>query len=539
MKAPAQPSAHILVVDDDSIVRNYLAASLRMHSHTVTQAESAAAARRLIQGMGTAVFDAVVTDFWMPEETGLSLLAWIRRLDPCLAGIIVTAEGEKQLIADSLHQGVYDFHEKPVSVAPFAASVCSAVRHTLRQRALRAAESAIRDVAYLQRALTRIHSPQLKDRVDVCFFPKQEVGGDFASVFPVGEHQFLVIATDVSGHDLRAAFAASYFQGVVRGMMEQRARIEEVFTFFNSLLLRNWDPSENAGQGTTVDISLAACAILVDTETQTARVINCGFPIPFYCGKQKTHLLLDQGSSPLGWFPDTDLRVTVVPIVDGGTITLWSDGVEDLAASLGVDPHGLTLALRRSIAAGHRHPEFLRGARDDIMSIVVRTDVDPSTSINEEILLRQTVRGNTEAQINDYQEFWARTLNLALPDLPESIRYAILLCTREAVLNALKHGCKGNANHAALLEMSVQQDSSRVQVYISDPGDGHVFDLDDYEQQASADMLTEHRGLILISHLCDQLISERNGAELTLVFNLNPEFVSDLPSHASALQSRT
>ncbi|HRE84136.1 MAG TPA: SpoIIE family protein phosphatase, partial [Opitutaceae bacterium] len=89
---------------------------------------------------------------------------------------------------------------------------------------------------------------------------------------------------------------------VVRGMMEQRARIEDVFKFFNSLLLRDWDPGENAGQGTTVDISLAACAILVDTETRTARVINCGFPIPFYCGKQKTHLLLDQGSSPLGWF---------------------------------------------------------------------------------------------------------------------------------------------------------------------------------------------------------------------------------------------
>ncbi|HRE83910.1 MAG TPA: response regulator [Opitutaceae bacterium] len=80
MKAPAQPSAHILVVDDDSIVRNYLAASLRMHSYTVTQAESAAAARRLIQGLGTAAFDAVVTDFRMPEETGLSLLAWIRSL---------------------------------------------------------------------------------------------------------------------------------------------------------------------------------------------------------------------------------------------------------------------------------------------------------------------------------------------------------------------------------------------------------------------------------------------------------------------------
>ncbi|HRE84137.1 MAG TPA: ATP-binding protein, partial [Opitutaceae bacterium] len=232
-------------------------------------------------------------------------------------------------------------------------------------------------------------------------------------------------------------------------------------------------------------------------------------------------------------------KVTVVPIVDGGTISLWSDGVEDLAASLGVDPFGLTLGLRRSIASGQRHPEFLRGARDDIMSIVVRTDVDPTTSVNDEIILRQTLRGNTESQINEYQEFWARTLSLALPDLSEAARYAILLCTREAVLNALKHGCKGSANHAVLLEISLQPDLSRVQVYICDPGEGHTFDLDTYEPQASADMLTEHRGLILISHLCDQLISERNGAELTLLFNLNPESASDLPSHATALQSGT
>jgi len=57
--------------------------------------------------------------------------------------------------------------------------------------------------------------------VHICFRPMHQASGDFVGVFNSKENTKRIIAGDVSGHDLRAAYFSTFSQGVVRGMMHR------------------------------------------------------------------------------------------------------------------------------------------------------------------------------------------------------------------------------------------------------------------------------------------------------------------------------
>ena len=62
----------------------------------------------------------------------------------------------------------------------------------------------------------------------VCYHPCHEAGGDSVSFFALDASRVLIVAADVSGHDLKSAFISAYFQGMLRGMVEQHASIKDV-----------------------------------------------------------------------------------------------------------------------------------------------------------------------------------------------------------------------------------------------------------------------------------------------------------------------
>jgi CheY-like chemotaxis protein/anti-sigma regulatory factor (Ser/Thr protein kinase) len=499
--------------------------SLEAQHYQVVAASNVPEARGALEGGRWTEFDAVVTDYRMPGEDGLSLMAWLRQQDPTLATIMVTAEGEKHLVAESLRGGAHDFLDKPINVADFVTAVSQACHTTLHQRQLRSAECAIRQVAGVQHALVRMHAGVLQNRIDICFFPKQEAGGDFVSVFPIGQNRLLVLATDVSGHDLRAAFISSYFQGIVRGMLEQHAGIGDIFRFFNRFLVEEWNRPGNWGADSHIETSMAACAVCLDLSAGHLEVLDCGFPAPLYIdGQGEVVSLLKEGSTPLGWFLNPELAGHTRELTEReGSVVAWSDGLEDLAAKLDVDPHSLAYRLHSAKKLSEDVTALLSDAQDDVMAIHFNVGHEAGSSVTApQLLLYQPVLGGTEDQIDAYQLRWERSLKLAMPALGEERSFAILLCAREAMLNAIKHGCAGLENVYARIQITLFPSKNFIQLRVDDPGPGHDFDFDSYEQRASDELLTEHRGLILIKHLCDQLITRRRGASMTMLFHLQP-----------------
>jgi CheY-like chemotaxis protein len=85
----------ILLVDDDRIVLMTLSSVLRRDGHEVTATVAAHDALRLVRQSletGTA-FDAVITDWLMPDMDGLDLAREIKALAPELPVVMLTGFG--------------------------------------------------------------------------------------------------------------------------------------------------------------------------------------------------------------------------------------------------------------------------------------------------------------------------------------------------------------------------------------------------------------------------------------------------------------
>ncbi len=100
---------HILVVDDDTRLRELLRAFLSKNGFRVTVASQAAEAR---ERLGVLDFDLIVLDVMMPGQTGLDFAAEIRRSDD-VPILMLTAMGDTKDRIAGLETGVDDYLGKP------------------------------------------------------------------------------------------------------------------------------------------------------------------------------------------------------------------------------------------------------------------------------------------------------------------------------------------------------------------------------------------------------------------------------------------
>jgi anti-anti-sigma factor len=332
----------------------------------------------------------------------------------------------------------------------------------------------------------------------------------------------------VSGHDLQAAYLSAYFQGVVRGMLERGAPMPEVFTFFNRLLLEEWNGLKHSDAGT----STAVCALLLDFPRQTVKVITCGSPAPVYVAPEgRAEMLAESGGFPLGWFAEYTVSSVSHATTAGGAFFLWSDGLEDLAAQNGVSTLSMGFILQRA-RLNQRPPTEVAAAADDVLFAEVGLPAGTPEPARWQPLVFEGYHGGQAAEIDQLQARWSRSLQRAVPELTGNLLYDLLLASREAVLNALRHGCHDDPGQWATFQISYLPVEQSFRVWVDDPGAGHDFDLAAHERAVEmsswhdgitapggAERLVEkHRGLILMKRLSRRLRFERHGAGIIMDF---------------------
>ena len=110
------PPLRLLVVDDERLVRWTLAERFRADGMEVVQAETVAQALEQIdRGV-----DAVVLDYRLPDGDGLGVLAHVRRSDPDLPVLMLTAHSDAETIVAAMKAGASDYVTKPFDVSDVA-----------------------------------------------------------------------------------------------------------------------------------------------------------------------------------------------------------------------------------------------------------------------------------------------------------------------------------------------------------------------------------------------------------------------------------
>jgi DNA-binding NtrC family response regulator len=110
--------AKILLVDDDA---DFAAALARMLVHdgyvTSLASDTATALRHLIEGAGEA--DLVIADLRLCRESGLDLVAELRRRQPGLPVILLSASPDAASYLEALRLGAYEYLAKPLDFTEF------------------------------------------------------------------------------------------------------------------------------------------------------------------------------------------------------------------------------------------------------------------------------------------------------------------------------------------------------------------------------------------------------------------------------------
>jgi len=103
----------ILIVDDEPLFADMIKMILTTSNYQVDMAENVKEAMEYLQKDNEAYF-LVLTDYNMPEETGIDLLKSVKKLYPLLEVIIITGDGSEDIAIQALRLGAMDYIHKPI-----------------------------------------------------------------------------------------------------------------------------------------------------------------------------------------------------------------------------------------------------------------------------------------------------------------------------------------------------------------------------------------------------------------------------------------
>lgn len=106
-------SPTILVVDDEPTMCNLLREALTKKKYRVTIADNGNEALTHLKKKN---FDLVITDLFLPDVSGMEILKTVKKIDPDLGVIMITAHGSVQSAVEAMRVGAYDYLLKGFSL---------------------------------------------------------------------------------------------------------------------------------------------------------------------------------------------------------------------------------------------------------------------------------------------------------------------------------------------------------------------------------------------------------------------------------------
>lgn len=103
----------ILIVDDEDAQRNILKGYLEKKGYQIYTASSGTEGIKTVQNN---LIDIVLSDFKMPDKTGLEVLEEVKKINPEISFVILTAYGTIENAVKAMRLGAFDYISKPVDL---------------------------------------------------------------------------------------------------------------------------------------------------------------------------------------------------------------------------------------------------------------------------------------------------------------------------------------------------------------------------------------------------------------------------------------
>jgi response regulator RpfG family c-di-GMP phosphodiesterase len=135
---------HILVVDDERVIREILAEFLTLEGYAVRTVEDG---EKALTELRLRPYDLVITDLKMPRVSGLQLLEKIGQENISVLTILMTGFGTVETAIEAMKRGAYDYLLKPFKVE----EVIQTVQRALDRQQLQAENMRLREALTIYR----------------------------------------------------------------------------------------------------------------------------------------------------------------------------------------------------------------------------------------------------------------------------------------------------------------------------------------------------------------------------------------------------
>ncbi len=103
----------ILIIDDEDAQRDILTGYLKKKEFTIYSASSGNEGIKIVQNN---LIDIVLSDYKMPDKTGIEVLEEVKKLNPEISFVILTAYGTIENAVKAMRLGAFDYISKPVDL---------------------------------------------------------------------------------------------------------------------------------------------------------------------------------------------------------------------------------------------------------------------------------------------------------------------------------------------------------------------------------------------------------------------------------------
>jgi DNA-binding NtrC family response regulator len=169
--------ANVLVVDDQDSIRHFVGKALEAEGYSVTTTGSV---RETRQALDEGMPDLALLDLKLPDGTGLELLRELKRTDPEIGVIVMTAFGDLDTAVEAMNAGAFWFVKKPFQNEELLALVARALETQKTRLELRR----LRHQAFADEEYLHSSSPSMQEAYAIA---EQVALGDTTSVLIEGE----------------------------------------------------------------------------------------------------------------------------------------------------------------------------------------------------------------------------------------------------------------------------------------------------------------------------------------------------------------
>ncbi|MBP9009516.1 MAG: response regulator [Methanospirillum sp.] len=134
----------VLYIDDEKTLLTLTQIYLREEANL--DVEIAASAEEGLVLLRNESFDAIISDYDMPDMDGIELLKCVRKENPTIPFIVFTGKGREEIVIEALNYGADFYLQKGGDPKPLFTELANAIRHLVRRS--KAEDSAVQHMQY-------------------------------------------------------------------------------------------------------------------------------------------------------------------------------------------------------------------------------------------------------------------------------------------------------------------------------------------------------------------------------------------------------